>query len=83
MFNQTGGGSPLFIGVYMTNAERQAKYLALHRDEVNEKRRERYQSLITEQKCPRCGRSVKAKVNKGHKLCKFCLENAKLYRENG
>jgi predicted RNA-binding Zn-ribbon protein involved in translation (DUF1610 family) len=68
-------------GVYMTNAERQAKYLEAHRDEVNQKRRERYQSLIAEQKCPRCGRSVKARANKGRKLCKICLENARVYRE--
>jgi hypothetical protein len=65
----------------MTNAERQAKYLESHRELVNQKRRERYHSLIAEQKCPRCGRSVKARANKGHKLCKICLENAKLYRE--
>ncbi|MDR1506647.1 MAG: hypothetical protein LBI67_06045 [Treponema sp.] len=66
----------------MTNAERQAKYLSTHSEFVNEKRRLRYESLVEERKCPRCGKSVKARINKGRKLCISCLQKAKEYRDN-
>ena len=52
------------------NRLRQRKYLELHRDEVNEKRRERYHERIGRGKCPRCG----GKVTKGRTLCMDCCD---------
>ena len=53
-----------------SNRLRQRKYLELHKDEVNAKRRERYQERVSLGKCPRCGNKVK----KGHTLCTNCCE---------
>jgi hypothetical protein len=50
------------------NRERQRKYRETHREEINEKRRERYNERIDAGKCPRCG----GKVKKGYTLCEKC-----------
>ena len=53
-----------------SNRLRQRKFLELHKDEVNSKRRERYHERISLGKCPRCG----GRVKKGHTLCATCCE---------
>jgi endogenous inhibitor of DNA gyrase (YacG/DUF329 family) len=53
-----------------SNRLRQRKYLEVHKDEVNEKRREKYHERISLGKCPRCGKKVK----KGRTLCTACCE---------
>jgi len=53
-----------------SNRLRQRKYLELHKDEVNDKRREKYHERISRGKCPRCG----GKVKKGRTLCAVCCE---------
>ena len=50
------------------NRLRQQRYRELHRDEINEKRRERYEQRKTNNRCPRCG----GKVKKGYTLCEDC-----------
>jgi hypothetical protein len=52
------------------NRERQKKYREEHRDEINEKRREKYNDRISAGKCPRCG----GKVKKGYTLCESCCD---------
>ena len=52
------------------NRERQRKYRELHRDEINDQRRERYNDRINKGKCPRCG----GKVKKGYTLCADCCD---------
>ena len=52
------------------NRLRQRKFLELHKDEVNAKRRERYHERVSLGKCPRCGNKVK----KGHTLCTNCCD---------
>jgi hypothetical protein len=52
------------------NRERQRKYREAHRDEINDKRRERYNDRIEAGKCPRCG----GKVKKGYTLCEGCCD---------
>ena len=52
------------------NRLRQRKYLELHKEEVNTKRREKYQERISLGKCPRCG----GRVKKGRTLCAKCCE---------
>jgi len=52
------------------NRLRQRKFLELHKDEVNDKRREKYHARIKSGKCPRCG----GRVKKGHTLCTACCE---------
>ena len=52
------------------NRLRQRKYLELHKDEVNEKRREKYHERISIGRCPRCG----GRVKKGRTLCTGCCE---------
>jgi len=54
----------------LANRERQRKYREAHRDEINEQRKERYNSRIKKGKCPRCG----GKVKKGYTLCADCCE---------
>jgi len=54
----------------LANRERQRKYREAHRDEINEQRKERYNSRIAKGKCPRCG----GKVKKGYTLCTDCCE---------
>jgi hypothetical protein len=53
-----------------SNRLRQRKYLELHKDEVNDKRRERYHERLSRSRCPRCG----GKVKKGRTLCAECCE---------
>jgi len=52
------------------NRLRQRKFLELHKDEVNAKRRERYHERVSLGKCPRCG----GRVKKGHTMCTQCCE---------
>jgi predicted nucleic acid-binding Zn ribbon protein len=52
------------------NRLRQRKFLELHKDEVNSKRRERYHERISLGKCPRCG----GRIKKGHTLCTNCCD---------
>jgi hypothetical protein len=52
------------------NRLRQQRYRELHRDEINEMRRERYEQRKLSNRCPRCG----GKVKKGYTLCADCCE---------
>ena len=52
------------------NRLRQRKFLESHKDEVNEKRREKYHERINLGKCPRCG----GRTRKGRTLCTKCCE---------
>ena len=52
------------------NRLRQRKFLELHKDEVNSKRREKYHERISLGKCPRCG----GRTKKGRTLCTSCCE---------
>ncbi|MDR1859199.1 MAG: hypothetical protein LBQ69_06980 [Treponema sp.] len=52
------------------NRLRQRKFLELHKDEVNSKRREKYHERISLGKCPRCG----SRTKKGRTLCTGCCE---------
>jgi len=52
------------------NRLRQQRYRELHRNEINEKRRERYEERKDKNRCPRCG----GKVKKGYTLCTDCCE---------
>ena len=61
-----------------SNRLRQQRFLEKHRDEINEKRRERYASRKEGSKCPRCGKKLRsAKFT----LCKDCLERAREYNK--
>jgi tRNA(Ile2) C34 agmatinyltransferase TiaS len=60
------------------NRIRQRRFLENHKDEVNEKRRERYAERKEEHKCPRCGKKLRSKKNI---LCKDCLEKAREYNQ--
>jgi len=53
-----------------SNRLRQRKFLELHKDEVNSKRREKYHERIGNGKCPRCG----GRTKKGRTLCTDCCE---------
>ena len=53
-----------------SNRLRQRKFLEAHKDEINEKRRERYHERLSLGKCPRCG----GKTKKGHTLCPDCCD---------
>ena len=59
-----------------SNRLRQQRFLEKHRDEINEKRRERYASRKTENKCPRCGKKLKSSK---FTLCPDCLDKARDY----
>jgi len=52
------------------NRLRQRRFLELHKEEVNAKRRERYHDRLSQGKCPRCG----GRVKKGRTLCPDCCE---------
>jgi hypothetical protein len=52
------------------NRLRQQRYRELHRAEINEMRRERYEQRKLSNRCPRCG----GKVKKGYTLCADCCE---------
>jgi hypothetical protein len=53
-----------------SNRLRQRKFLALHKEEVNEKRRDKYHERVGLGKCPRCG----GRTKKGRTLCTDCCE---------
>ena len=53
-----------------SNRLRQRKFLELHKEEVNEKRREKYHERLSSGKCPRCG----GRIKKGRTLCADCCE---------
>jgi len=62
-----------------SNRLRQQRFLEKHRDEINEKRRERYAARKEGNQCPRCGKKMRsAKFT----LCKDCLERARVYNKN-
>jgi adenine-specific DNA methylase len=52
------------------NRLRQRKFLERHKDEVNQKRRDKYHERLDRGKCPRCG----GRVKKGRTLCADCCE---------
>ena len=56
------------------NRLRQKKYLEQHKDEVNEKRRERYQERLSLGKCPRCGGRAKKTRTLCTKCCDYMLD---------
>ena len=58
------------------NRIRQRRFLERHREEINQKRRERYASRKEAGRCPRCGKKLRSKK---HILCKNCLEKAREY----
>ena len=60
------------------NRLRQQRFLEKHRDEINEKRRERYADRKDDGKCPRCGKKLRSLK---FTLCKICLEKAKDYNQ--
>jgi len=53
-----------------SNRLRQRRFLELHKDEVNDKRREKYHDRIDSGKCPRCG----GRAKKSRTLCAKCSE---------
>jgi hypothetical protein len=53
-----------------SNRLRQRKFLELHKDEVNAKRREKYHERVSGGKCPRCG----GRTKKGRTLCTTCCD---------
>ena len=61
-----------------SNRLRQQLFLDRHRDEVNEKRRERYAQRKEEGRCPRCNRKLRSLKRI---LCKNCLEMAREYNQ--
>jgi len=50
------------------NRLRQRRFLELHKEEVNARRREKYHERLDHGKCPRCG----GRVKKGRTLCPEC-----------
>jgi len=52
------------------NRLRQRRFLEVHKEEVNARRRERYHERLSHGKCPRCG----GRVKKGRTLCPACCE---------
>jgi len=61
-----------------SNRLRQQRFLETHRDEINEKRRERYAARKKDGRCPRCGKKMRSlKLT----LCKGCLEKARDYNQ--
>ena len=59
-----------------SNRLRQQRFLEKHRDEINEKRRERYAARKDSGRCPRCGKKLRSLK---FTLCKDCLEKAREY----
>ena len=60
------------------NRLRQQRFLENHRDEVNEKRRERYADRKESGQCPRCGKKLRSSKLT---LCKDCLAQARDYNQ--
>ena len=61
-----------------SNRLRQQRFLERHRDEINEKRREKYALRKDDGRCPRCGKKMRSKKLT---LCKVCLEKARDYNQ--
>lgn len=61
-----------------SNRLRQQRFLEKHRDEINEKRRERYADRKESGRCPRCGKKLRSLK---FTLCKNCLEKAREYNQ--
>ena len=61
-----------------SNRLRQQRFLERHRDEINEKRRERYAERKENGRCPRCAKKLRSRK---HVLCKDCLEMARYYNQ--
>jgi tRNA(Ile2) C34 agmatinyltransferase TiaS len=61
-----------------SNRLRQQRFLERHRDEINEKRRERYAERKENGRCPRCGKKLRSRKSI---LCKDCLEKARDYNQ--
>ena len=61
-----------------SNRLRQQRFLERHRDEINEKRREKYAERKDSGRCPRCAKKLRS--NK-RVLCKDCLEMARYYNQ--
>ena len=61
-----------------SNRLRQQRFLENHRDEINEKRRERYAERKESGRCPRCGKKLRSRKSI---LCKDCLERARDYNQ--
>ena len=61
-----------------SNRLRQQRFLERHRDEINEKRRERYALRKDDGRCPRCGKKLRSAKRT---LCKMCLERARDYNQ--
>ena len=60
------------------NRLRQQRFLERHRDEINEKRREKYAERKDSGRCPRCGRKLRSLKRT---LCKDCLGKAREYNQ--
>ena len=60
------------------NRLRQQRFLERHRDEINDKRREKYAERKESGRCPRCGKKLRSLKRT---LCKDCLEKAKVYNK--
>ena len=60
------------------NRLRQQRFLENHREEINEKRRERYAARKDGGRCPRCGKKLRSLKRT---LCKDCLERAREYNQ--
>ena len=61
------------------NRLRQQRFLENHREEVNEKRREKYAERKDSGRCPRCGKKLRSLKRT---LCKNCLEKAREYNQS-
>ena len=65
-----------------SNRLRQRRFLEKHRDEVNEKRREKYAERKEEGRCPRCNKKQRIKKRgPNYILCADCLEKAREYNQ--
>ena len=62
-----------------SNRLRQQRFLERHREEINEKRRERYAERKDNGRCPRCGKKLRSMK---FTLCKSCLEKAREYNQS-
>jgi len=60
------------------NRLRQQRFLERHREEINEKRREKYAMRKDGGRCPRCGKKLRSQK---FSLCKSCLEKARDYNQ--
>jgi len=61
------------------NRLRQQRFLENHREEINEKRREKYAERKDSGRCPRCGKKLRSLKRT---LCKNCLEKAREYNQS-